>query len=313
MSRSMCKMNSEGIQNTLKVFKVSSDSSDDRSNTSNKNKGRSFVYSVWNKTPLVLQNTQLTLIGHSVAGFHTGFYIPQLKVAFDAGLRYNFQPNYIFITHCHTDHSFMLPMNLTGLTKQPKVCVPIEQVELFTAFNDTAYRMAKNDASLPSPLTFNGVKAGDIFELCQNYYVEVFELDHSTEARGYGIFEKRKKLKEIYRGLPIAELKLVSDEEKYEIQVVKLVAYLTDTTPRVFDLNVGLFEYKNIIVECTYWDDDMINKAVANKHTHWIDLKPIVEANSDTNFVLMHISPRYKKEFIDEMAKSLPRNCQIFN
>lgn len=275
-------------------------------------RGSAFIYSIWDKPALRLQNTQLTLMGHSVAGFHTGFYIPQLKVAFDAGLQYNFQPNAIFITHCHTDHSFMLPMNLTGLIKQPNVYVPNEQVEVFTTFNDAAYRMAKNDVLLPSPMLFNGVKRGDVVHLSNNYYVEVFELDHMVEARGYGIFERRKKLKQEYMGLSHADLKRVPDDEKYDLHIARLVAYLTDTTPRVFELNPVLSEYRNIIVECTYWDGTTTELAIKNKHTHWVDLKPIVESHPDVNFVLMHVSMRYTKEFMDDIAESLPGNCQLF-
>lgn len=274
-------------------------------------KGNSFIYSIWKNLPLKLKGTSFTLQGHSVAGLHTGFYIPQIKVAFDAGLRYTFQPNVILITHCHTDHSFMLPMNLTGLVKQPKVYVPEEQVELFTVFNDAAYRLAKCDPSAPSPIVFNGVKAGDTLNICQNYYAEVFELDHAVDTRGYGIYEKRNKLKELYRGLTAADLKLISENDKYDIQVERHVAYLTDTTTLVFDLNPNLFYYKNIIVECTYWDDEMSGNAIKNKHTHWRDLKPIIERNPNVHFILIHISPRYKKEYLEKIT--LPSNCQIFN
>ena len=206
----------------------------------------------------------------------------------------------------------MLPMNLTGPLKAPKVYVPEEQLGLFTAFNDAAYRLAKGDASLPSPMTFNGVKAQDIIPLGRGgYCVEVFELDHTVESRGYGIFEERKKLRQEYRGFAPAALKSVPGAEKYEVQAVKLVAYLTDTTTRAFSLNPTVLEYKNIVVECTYWDGTT-QLAERGKHTHWIDLKPIVESNPLVNFILVHTSARYKKDFMDEVAKGLPANCRIF-
>jgi len=63
----------------------------------------------------------LTIKGFSRAGDKTGFYIPQLHLFFDAGIQCYYQPEFIFITHCHTDHFFALSMLLTGIPTTPKI------------------------------------------------------------------------------------------------------------------------------------------------------------------------------------------------
>ena len=57
----------------------------------------------------------LSVKGHSRGAEKTCFYIPELKLFLDAGSNTSYQPKYILISHCHTDHSFLLPMILTGI------------------------------------------------------------------------------------------------------------------------------------------------------------------------------------------------------
>ena len=49
--------------------------------------------------------------------------------------------------------------------------------------------------------------------------------------------------------------------------------YIGDTTERVFEMNPEIFEYKSIIVECTFLYDEDIEQAKATKHCHWRNLR----------------------------------------
>jgi ribonuclease Z len=48
--------------------------------------------------------------------------------------------------------------------------------------------------------------------------------------------------------------------------------------------------------ECTFLHPDHRQTAWDRKHTHWGDLRPIVEANPQTHFVVTHFSLRYSDE-----------------
>ena len=52
--------------------------------------------------------------------------------------------------------------------------------------------------------------------------------------------------------------------------------------------------------ECTFIETEDKEKALKKKHMHWEFLKPHVEENKGTTFVLIHFSLRYKDEFIQK-------------
>ena len=85
-----------------------------------------------------LSGTQLTIRGHSRGSEQSCFYIPELKLHLDAGICGYYNPDYIFVTHCHSDHSFQLPMILTGLNRvgknPPFIFAPQESKHLFQNF-----------------------------------------------------------------------------------------------------------------------------------------------------------------------------------
>ena len=69
------------------------------------------IFNLWNTT-YNLKNSNLVLKGYSRAGERSCFQIPAISLMFDAGVRTSNTPNHIFITHCHADHFFDLPIIL---------------------------------------------------------------------------------------------------------------------------------------------------------------------------------------------------------
>jgi len=90
-----------------------------------------------------IKSANISVIGHSRGSERTGYYLQHLRLFLDAGIQSDKTPETIFITHCHTDHSFALPMLLTGIATIPKIYVPYEHVELFTNFVDSTYRLSQ--------------------------------------------------------------------------------------------------------------------------------------------------------------------------
>jgi len=269
---------------------------------------KNSLYEIWDYE-MKLPNTLLTLRGHSRGSERTGFYIPQLKLFLDAGIQSYFNPTTILITHCHSDHSFALPMLLTGLTcpQPPKVCVPVEHLARFEDFNNSYYRLTKGRDDVKT-LQLVGVTQSDIIDLGKNHYAEVFRLDHSVPTCGYGIFETRQRLREEYKGLSgkeIAQLRksgiIISENFK-----VYNLAFLCDTTTECFNINPQiLLNYPIIIVECTFIDKDTMELAKESKHTHWDDLRPIIVAHPKTLFILIHFSMRYQEIVLPDQPENV--------
>ena len=91
--------------------------------------------------------------------------------------------------------------------------------------------------------------------------------------------------------------------------------YIGDTNELVFSINPELFEYKDIIVECTFLEEDdlgifiiitnviiiiiivTIAQADKTKHCHWLRLREIIKSHPSNNFILYHFSTRYHHHY----------------
>tara|TARA_B110000908_G_C10186032_1_gene418038 strand:+ start:153 stop:650 length:498 start_codon:yes stop_codon:yes gene_type:complete len=142
------------------------------------------------------------------------------------------------------------------------------------------------------------------------FFARVYDLHHNVPTRGYGICQKRKKLNPVYHGLLGKELKALKDTgvDINEYVTYKMVAYVLDTTIECFDTNPELLDYKNVVVECTFFMDEPVD--VTEKHIHWCNLKQVVKSNPDVQFILVHFSMRYTWDeiisFFEEQKKDVP-------
>ena len=145
----------------------------------------------------------------------------------------------------------------------------------------------------------------DIIHNGKKHKVVTYDNDHSVPCRSYGISEQTKALKQEYRGLEGKELGKLrkSGVAIEEFFWTRRFVYIGDTTERVFELNPDLFEYKSIIIECTFLEDDDLEQAQMTKHCHWRTLRPIIEAHPEIQFVLYHFSMRYKPQEIVDFFK----------
>jgi ribonuclease Z len=263
-----------------------------------------FIYDIWNFSH-PLDKIGLTIRGHSRSSEGSCFFIPELKIFFDAGMRSPFNPNYVFITHCHSDHSQILPQILTGITTTPTVYVPQESRQFCKDYLIAAIGFFINCPSscVIENYPVKGVTCGEVVKVEYgkgNYNMKVYDLDHSIPTRGYGLCEVRKKLKEEYVGIEGKEIGRLRKEgvEITEDKMYWLLAYICDTSISVLSKYPELFNYPYLIIECTFLYDEEYEMAEAKKHIHWKDLKPFVVANSQCEFILIHFSMRYKEDEI---------------
>jgi ribonuclease Z len=131
-------------------------------------------------------------------------------------------------------------------------------------------------------------------------------------TRGYGVFQRRTKLKSEFTGLTKAEIQARKTQEELfqQISVPQLV-YLCDTSEKVFE-QAELFEFPVIIVECTFWHHDDYQRAKITKHIHWEDLEPIIRAHPGTQFILIHFSERYNMHKL-KAEIVWPENCLLWH
>lgn len=259
-------------------------------------------YKVW-ESDYKLDKIKLTVRGFSVASRHTGFYIPELKLCFDAGVCMPYNPEYICISHCHADHSSMLPLILTAITSKPKILVPASDCSKFqqyiNSYRELAYGDAFNAGEVWLPINDN-----EVTPLTGGYKIQAVSLYHSVPTTGYILIHSRKRLKEMYSSKSSKECAELSKSgtELSESYDTPLLAYLCDTTTEIYSTQkiIKILENKipYIICECTFIDATTIELAKSSKHTHWNDLKDVIKKYPDTQFILTHFSARYTQDYI---------------
>lgn len=268
---------------------------------------------------IIIPNTNYTLSGFSIAAFRTSFYIKELDILFDAGLSFVHGLDHIFITHCHTDHTANLPFLVYNHkpNKKIQIYIPKASAEKTNKYIESCYILGWNinkqndDDKVNDSYDIIGVEP-NILELNigkKRFNIEIIECYHSVPCVGYGLIEKRNKLKKEYlnlSGKELMEIKKKGIEINYEVSY-PIFCFLGDTSKEILN-NSSLKNYKNIMIECTFLFDTELEQADKTLHMHWKYLGPFIESNKEINFILYHFSQRYKrkeiKDFFDN--QSLP-------
>ena len=265
------------------------------------------------------------ITGYSRAAYRTGFYIQDLDLMLDAGPDCCFNPSHIMITHTHGDHIAHLPLTLIDVKDRDcllNIYAPdASKKKLMQYINSLFEANNCDDIEIIEDkwYKFNSMIPGTSFETNLNnnpYQIEVFYCDHSVPTVSYGISTIRYKLKKDYMGLPgndIAALRKSGTEITEKI-ISPNLAYLCDTSYKALKLNPTLFDYKIIIVECTFLYAEHLQNASDTKHIHWDELKPYIEANPNITFMLIHFSMQYRDSEINEFFKNVSfPNIKVWN
>ena len=281
------------------------------------------LWKIWDDHETVtLPTTQYTIKGFSIAALRTNFVINELKIMLDAGISYNVTPDYIFVSHVHSDHIANMPFHLmTTQNDQRKiqVFVPAKSCTKLWYYVKSLNSLSCDvdiDYSSPNLLTSkyydiipvdpNTESVLNLTIKNKNFKVEIIPCDHSVQCIGYGFIEQKVKLADEYVGLSGAELGKL---RKQGINFNKIVeapffCFLGDTSKEVLSDN-RLEKYTTVMIECTFIEEEDLGQADETKHMHWIYLEPYVRTHPDITFILYHFSQRYKKEFINEFFNGL--------
>ncbi len=181
----------------------------------------------------------LTVEGYSRAAVQSYWRVPELKLGFDLGAQpWSFMATGTwFLTHTHLDHIAALPVYVARRRmmkmEPPTISVPEESIEPIEKLLRAVSRLDRG--RLPCRLL--PARPGDEIELSREHVVTVSATCHTLPSVGYVVWERRRKLKAEYHGLPgdrIRDLRLGGTDVTHEVRT-PLVAYLGDSTPEGLD------------------------------------------------------------------------------
>lgn len=261
---------------------------------------------------LMLNLSGILVDALSIGGVETCIQVPKWKLAFDIGRcprKAVFRETILF-THAHMDHMGGVAFHAAtrGLMhmKPPTYVVGPETAPALEGFLEAARRMDHSDLAC----RIQPVGPGEEFVLKKNLVAKPFRSVHVVPTQGYGIWERRQKLKPELRGLEgdrIRDMK-ASGETVTEEQDVPLLAFTGDTLPDVVERESVVREAKVLVMECTFVDDRVsVESARESGHVHLFELAERSELFQNEIILLTHFSARFSAEEIERaLDKHLP-------
>ncbi len=265
---------------------------------------------------LTHQHAGLTIEGYSRAAVQSYWRVVELKLGFDLGGQpWDFinTPTW-FVSHLHLDHVAALPVYVARRRmmkmEPPTIYLPAYGVEDVQRILHLYQRLDRGR----QVCTLHGVEPGDEIELSRDHVVTVLPMTHTIPAVGYVIWERRRKLKEEYLGLPgdrIRDLKLSGVEITHEVRV-PLVAYTGDTNAVGLDENPILYQAKILITEMSFVRaEDRREKIHKFGHMHLDDFLERADRFQNEVILCGHQSARCHPQEIRRIVEAkLPVNLR---
>jgi ribonuclease Z len=240
----------------------------------------------------------LTIEGYSRAAVQTYWRIPELKLGFDFGAQpWSFMgtPTW-FLSHTHLDHLAALPVYVSRRRmmkmEPPTIYLPDYAAPLVERILRLYSRLDRG--RLPCQLV--PIRPGQEVELSRELVVTVGATQHTVPSLGFIVWERRRKLKPEFFGLPgekIRDLRLSGVEVTTEVRLPR-VAYLGDSSPEGLDANPAMFDAEVLILEVTFvaprHRKDKIHKF---GHMHLDDLLERRGQFRNELIIASHFSTRY--------------------
>ena len=215
-----------------------------------------------------------------------------------------------FISHTHLDHIAALPVYVARRRmmkmEPPTIYLPESAIEPIERFLRAVSRLDRGRL----PCTLLPARPGDEIELSREHVVTVSNTCHTLPSVGYVVWDRRRKLKHEYQGLPgpqIRDLRLSGVDVTHEVRT-PLVAYLGDSNPDGLDRCPAMYEAMILITEMTFVARSHRREKIHKYgHMHLDDFLARRERFHNEVIIAAHYSTRYTDERIRRiLAKKLP-------
>jgi len=254
----------------------------------------------------------LTVEGYSRAAVQSYWRVPELKLGFDLGGQpWSFMSTSTwFLTHTHLDHIAALPVYVARRRmmkmEPPTIYLPEMAIEPVEKLLKAVSRLDRG--RLPCALL--PARPGDEIELSREHVVTVSSTTHTLPSVGYVVWERRRKLKHEYHGLPgdkIRDLRFSGVDVTQEVRT-PLVAYLGDSSPEGLDRCPAMYEAMILITELTFVAHSHRKEKIHKfGHMHLDDLLARRDRFRNEVVIATHFSTRYTDDRIRRiLGKRLP-------
>jgi ribonuclease Z len=259
-----------------------------------------------------LVHKDLTVEGYSRAAVQTYWRVPELKIGFDLGAQpWAFMGTSTwFVSHSHLDHIVALPVYVARRRmmkmEPPIIYMPENAIEPVEKILRLFTRLDRGRM----PCELRPARPGDEIELSREHVVTVSATTHTVPSLGFVVWERRRKLKAEYVGLPgdkIRDLRLSGVDVTSEQRMPRF-AYLGDSSPEGLDACPAMYEAQVLVMEITFvapsHRKDKIHKF---GHIHLDDVLDRRERFKNEIVIASHFSTRYSSKRIkDLVARKLP-------
>jgi len=248
-------------------------------------------------TKLVKKRVNDILIqGFSLAGEETVIALPEMNMAFDVGRAPSeiIGIDHICLSHGHMDHAaglayYFSQRNFQGI---PPGTV-LAHHKLVPAIQELMHIWGRIEGHV-SPSIIVGVDEDEDFSVNRNLVIRPFRVCHPGPTLGFAAIEVRKKLMSEYAeysGQQIATLKKTGQNVEYRLEVPK-VAFCGDSAVGDFLDHDYVRNAQVLIIECTFFEDEHVERAQKGQHMHVNDWPKLIERINCPNIVLHHVTRR---------------------
>ncbi len=259
-----------------------------------------------------LQHKGLRIEGYSRAAVQTYWRIGELKLGFDlGGSPWSFMGTQtFFVSHTHLDHAAALPVYVARRRmmkmEPPTIYLPEPNVQNVRRMLNVWQRLDRGRMTCE----LIGVKPGDEIELSREHVVTVFETKHTVPSVGYVVWDRRRKLKQEFQGLPgekIRDLRLSGTEVSHDVRF-PLVCYVGDSAPGGMDGYPPVYEAQILITELTFFRPEHRKEKIHKfGHTHLDDLIERADRFQNELIIVAHFSTRYhERQIRNAVERKLP-------
>ena len=246
----------------------------------------------------------------SVAGDYSFYYFKSWKILLDCGI---YHPCYsdlrtVILSHAHMDHFGAL---FQVLSRNEFLHRPPLQVYgpgwIFPFFERIRTAQEFLNDSRGWTVQWNSFEHSVDLELGNNKVLRAHRVEHRQPAYCLQIFERRTYLKHEFQSSNPATIKRLRKEgvEIQEARLYPLLFYSGDSNRNLLQ-HQDLSSFETVVLETTFFEKGLREKAFLYGHIHFEDILEAVERFSGIqNLILTHFSARTSKQQLTQAYNTL--------